>query len=79
MRATVADVSTTGTVEWFSEHKGYGYVIADDGTALYVHHSQISGEGFRTLTPGLPVTFEPGDDGRGPTATKVRPLDDPQG
>lgn len=72
-------VSEQGTVEWFSAHKGYGFVQAEDGTPLYVHHSQIAGEGFRSLEAGMRVRFVPGTDDRGPVATEVVPLSDQPG
>ena len=49
----------TGTVKWFNESKGYGFITPDDGSPdVFVHFSAISGEGFRTLTEGQKVTFD---------------------
>lgn len=62
-----------GTVTWFAEHKGYGYIRADDGTDVYVDHGQIVGVGFRTLESGERVRFTLTDDGRGPAAAGVQP------
>ncbi|HEY2478069.1 MAG TPA: cold-shock protein [Solirubrobacterales bacterium] len=65
----------TGTVKWFNDDKGYGFVTPDDaGKDLFVHHSDISGEGFKTLAEGAKVSFdsEPGD--KGPKAVNVRPV-----
>lgn len=64
----------TGHVLWFSGEKGYGFVRRDDGGAdVFVRHSSIEATGFRTLREGERVTFELGDDGRGPRALHVRP------
>ena len=55
----------TGTVKWFNESKGYGFITPDDGSPdVFVHFSAISGEGFRTLVEGQKVTF---DVEKGPT------------
>ncbi|MCH7908376.1 MAG: cold-shock protein [Candidatus Hydrogenedentes bacterium] len=64
----------TGTVKWFSDQKGYGFITPEDGSDdLFVHHSNIDAEGFRTLTEGQQVEYEPGQGRKGPEATKVRP------
>jgi CspA family cold shock protein len=63
-----------GTVKWFSDEKGYGFITPDDGSKdLFVHYSNIDGEGFRTLTEGQKVTFEAAEGRKGPEATRVRP------
>lgn len=63
-----------GTVKWFSDEKGYGFITPDDGSKdLFVHFSNIDGEGFRTLTEGQKVTFEAAEGKKGPEATSVRP------
>jgi CspA family cold shock protein len=65
----------TGTVKWFSDDKGFGFITPDEGDKdLFVHHSEISGEGFKTLAEGAKVSYEeePGD--KGPKATKVTKL-----
>ena len=49
----------TGTVKWFSESKGYGFITPEDGSKdVFVHHSAIEGDGFKTLAEGQKVTFE---------------------
>ncbi len=64
-----------GTVKWFNDQKGYGFITPDDGSAdLFVHYSNIAGEGFRTLEEGQKVDYEPGAGRKGPEATAVRPI-----
>jgi cold shock protein len=63
-----------GSVLWFSGEKGYGFIRPEDGgDDVFVRHSSIDATGFRTLREGERVTFERGDDGRGPRALRVRP------
>ncbi|MFQ5356714.1 MAG: cold-shock protein [Mariprofundaceae bacterium] len=64
----------TGTVKWFNESKGYGFIAPDDGSDdVFVHFSSIQGEGFKTLAEGQKVTFEVGQGQKGPQATDVFP------
>ena len=65
-----------GTVKWFNESKGYGF-IESDGKDLFVHFSEIQGDGFKTLTEGQTVEFEEGMGQKGPQATKVVPKYEP--
>ena len=68
----------TGTVKWFNESKGFGFITPDDGGEdLFVHHSKISMEGFRTLQQGQRVQFETGQGRKGIEATNVRPAEVP--
>jgi CspA family cold shock protein len=63
-----------GTVKWFNEKKGFGFITPDDGSEdLFVHHSNIDGEGFRSLQDGQAVEYEVGEGRKGPQATTVRP------
>jgi CspA family cold shock protein len=63
----------TGTVKWFSDEKGYGFITADDGGKdLFVHHSEIAGSGFRSLPEGAKVQFDVQEGPKGPNATNVR-------
>jgi cold shock protein len=65
----------SGTVKWFSDEKGFGFVTPDEpGKDLFVHHSAIAGEGFKSLAEGARVSFEAESDAKGPRAVNVRPL-----
>ena len=61
-----------GTVKWFNESKGYGFISQDNGSDVFVHYSAIQGDGFRTLNEGDSVTFEIGDGPKGPHAINVK-------
>ena len=61
-----------GTVKWFSNDKGYGFISQEDGDDLFVHHSEIKMQGYRTLNEGEKVTFEIGEGKNGkPQAINV--------
>jgi CspA family cold shock protein len=60
-----------GTVKWFDPEKGWGFIRLDSGQEIFVHHSDIQGEGFRTLKDGEPVEFEVEKAERGPRARRV--------
>ncbi|MDQ4059211.1 MAG: cold shock domain-containing protein [Actinomycetota bacterium] len=63
---------TTGTVKWFNDAKGYGFITPDDGTKdLFVHHSNISGTGYKSLAEGARVQFEQRAGAKGPEAINV--------
>jgi cold shock protein len=62
-----------GTVKWFSNEKGYGFITPDEGgNDLFVHYSHIVGEGHRSLDDGARVSFEPAEGEKGPVATNVQ-------
>ena len=62
----------TGTVKWFNDQKGFGFIRPDDGgDDLFIHHSNIMMDGFRTLAEGQKVQFESGAGRKGPEATDV--------
>jgi len=63
----------TGTVKWFNNDKGYGFITPEDGGKdLFVHHNGIAGEGFKSLPEGAKVEFESSEGQKGPQATDVR-------
>ncbi|RDI74906.1 Cold shock protein [Gaiella occulta] len=62
----------TGTVKWFNDAKGYGFIAPDEGGKdLFVHHSNIAGEGFKSLPENAKVEFEAREGAKGPEATNV--------
>ncbi|HFD32549.1 MAG TPA: cold-shock protein [Gammaproteobacteria bacterium] len=63
----------TGTVKWFNESKGFGFISPEDGSAdVFVHFSAIKSDGFRTLAEGQSVSFEVENGPKGPQATAVQ-------
>ena len=63
-----------GTVKWFNDAKGYGFITPDEGSKdLFVHHSSITGDGFKSLAEGAKVRFEEREGAKGPEATNVAP------
>ncbi len=60
-----------GTVKWFSEQKGYGFIEQEDGKDIFVHYSSINTPGFKTLSEGDQVTYDVEDGERGPVAKNV--------
>ncbi len=62
---------TQGTVKWFNDQKGFGFISRDNGKDCFVHFSAIQGEGFRSLTEGERVEFDVVDGTRGPAAENV--------
>ncbi|HVF53931.1 MAG TPA: cold shock domain-containing protein [Actinomycetota bacterium] len=65
----------TGTVKWFNEAKGYGFITPEDGSEdLFVHFSNIATDGYKTLPEGASVTFESRAGQKGPEAVNVTPV-----
>ncbi len=65
----------TGTVKWFNDQKGYGFIAPDEGGKdLFIHHSNIAGTGFKTLAEGAKVEFEVREGSKGPEAVNVVPV-----
>jgi cold shock protein len=65
----------TGTVKWFNNDKGFGFITPDDqGKDLFVHHTAIDSTGYRSLEEGARVEYEAAEGPKGPNATNVRPV-----
>jgi CspA family cold shock protein len=62
---------TTGTVKWFSDQKGYGFITPENGKDVFVHHSEIQGEGYKSLAEGQKVSFEVAEGPKGDQAKNV--------
>ncbi len=63
-----------GKVKWFNEKKGFGFIEQDGGADLFVHHTAITGEGFKTLSEGQRVSFEVEETSKGPKAKNVQKI-----
>jgi CspA family cold shock protein len=61
----------SGTVKWFNESKGFGFITQDNGTDVFVHYSAIEGEGFKTLAEGQTVSFDVIEGEKGPKAVNI--------
>jgi CspA family cold shock protein len=65
----------TGTVKWFNDAKGFGFITPDDGGKdLFAHHTEVQGSGFKSLQEGAKVEYEPQQGAKGPAAGKIRPV-----
>ncbi len=63
-----------GTVKWFNENKGYGFIQKENGEDIFVHYTGIVNEGFKTLTEGAQVEFEVENSDKGPRAVSVKAI-----
>ena len=66
--------TTTGTVKWFNESKGFGFIEQESGPDVFAHFSAITGSGFKTLQEGQAVEFKVVDGQKGPQAENIVPL-----
>ncbi|MBI4684884.1 MAG: cold-shock protein [Thermodesulfovibrionales bacterium] len=63
-----------GTVKWFNDSKGFGFITSEDGSDVFVHHTSIQGNGFKSLAEGDSVSFDTEKGPKGPKATNVAKL-----
>ncbi len=68
-------MASTGTVKWFNDEKGFGFITQEQGEDVFVHHTAIVADGFRSLTEGDKVSFDVTAGRKGPAAANVRKLD----
>jgi CspA family cold shock protein len=64
----------TGIVKWFNSQRGYGFISQEDGPDVFVHHSAIQGEGYKSLEENQKVEFDTTEGPKGPQAANVRPV-----
>jgi CspA family cold shock protein len=64
-------IMANGTVKWFNDSKGYGFIEQEDGADVFVHHSAINADGFKSLNEGDRVSFDTEQGPKGPSATNV--------
>lgn len=71
LEVDMSDQRVSGTVKWFNDDKGFGFIEREDGKDVFVHHSAIAMEGFKTLKEGQKVSMEVTDGEKGPQAENV--------
>ncbi len=71
LKKEVGEVREKGTVKWFNDSKGYGFITRESGTDVFVHHTAIQMEGFKSLKEGQAVEFEVAEGPKGPQAANV--------
>jgi CspA family cold shock protein len=71
LKKEVGEVREKGTVKWFNDSKGYGFITRESGTDVFVHHTAIQMEGFKSLKEGQNVEFEVAEGPKGPQAANV--------
>jgi cold shock protein len=67
--------TVTGTVKWFNDAKGFGFIKQEDGPDVFAHHTAIGGSGFKTLKEGQKVEFSIADSDKGPQAENINKID----
>ncbi len=67
-------MSVEGTIKWFNEKKGYGFIQQDNGQDIFVHYTSITGDGFKTLAEGQRVKFDIEEGAKGPKAINVEKI-----
>ena len=70
----MSEQKMTGTVKWFSDQKGFGFIAQEGGKDVFVHHSAIVADGFRTLAEGAKVSYESEEGPKGPAAASVETI-----
>jgi len=67
----------SGRIKWWDNKKGFGFILQDSGKDIFVHYSNVTGNGFKTLNPGEEVTFDLIDSDKGPKAQNVQRVETP--
>jgi CspA family cold shock protein len=73
-KEAVGSMSAEGTIKWFNEKKGYGFIQQDNGEDIFVHYTSIMGDGFKTLAEGERVKFDIEEGAKGPKAVNVEKI-----